>query len=87
MVTGDTTAAVLTLDALQFPLAILQKLAGVLLYIIGWQIVQLFYYVNTGGFLYLPLECRKCDTSRHPITPSGELIILQRATSELTGRK
>jgi hypothetical protein len=28
------------------------------LYLIGWQVVRLFYYLNSGGFLHRPLQCR-----------------------------
>jgi hypothetical protein len=31
--------------------------------------VQLFHQVKVSGFLHLPLECRKIDTSRTSITP------------------
>jgi hypothetical protein len=34
------------------------------------QVVQLFHHTNTCGFLLLPLESRKCDTSGLPITPT-----------------
>jgi hypothetical protein len=37
----------------------------------GWWSEQLFYYVNIGGFLLLPLERCKCNTSRIPITPKA----------------
>ncbi len=32
-------------------------------------VLQLFHYVNTRGFLRIPLMCRKWDTCRHLITP------------------
>ncbi len=35
--------------------------------------LQLFYHGNTGGFLLLPLEGGKWDTSRPPTTPTVEL--------------
>jgi hypothetical protein len=34
----------------------------------GWRVEQLFYHVNTGGYLLLPLECRKRVTSHFPMT-------------------
>jgi hypothetical protein len=50
---------------------------GVALEGIGWWVVQLFYYVNFGKYLLLPLGHRKCDTGCTPITP--------RATPAITG--
>jgi hypothetical protein len=35
----------------------------------GWRIVQLFYPVNSGGFLLLPLEYGKRDITRYPVAP------------------
>jgi hypothetical protein len=39
----------------------------------GRWVLQLFYHGNTGGFLLLPLEGGKWDTSRPPTTPTVEL--------------
>ncbi len=49
---------------LQSPIA-----TGVALGGIGKQILQLFHYANTGGFLQLPLESRECDSSCLSIMP------------------
>ncbi len=34
----------------------------------GWRVEQLFYHVNTGGYLLLPLECTKRVSSHFPLT-------------------
>ncbi len=36
----------------------------------GWRVEQLFYHLDIGGFLLLPLEWGMCDTSRPQITPT-----------------
>jgi hypothetical protein len=38
------------------------------------QVVQLFHHTNTCGFLLLPLESRKWDTSGLAITPTPAAI-------------
>jgi hypothetical protein len=43
--------------------------AGVALDSKEWQIVQLLYSVNIGGFLLLPFGSGNCDTTCTPITP------------------
>jgi hypothetical protein len=44
--------------------------------VIGRQPVQLFYNNNTGGFLLLPLENRKCNISHLPIVSRGFLVAI-----------
>ncbi len=36
-----------------------------------WWVVQLFQYINIGGFLHLPLESGECNTSRTEIIPGA----------------
>jgi hypothetical protein len=42
----------------------------------GRRAVELFYHLNTSGFLHLPLVCRKGNTSRPLITgtPRANLV-------------
>jgi hypothetical protein len=42
---------------------------GVAPYVTGWQVVQLFHHVDIGGFLHLPLECRKRAPCCTPVIP------------------
>jgi hypothetical protein len=60
---------VLTLTAPQLPLPPSSRGRSV----IGWR----FYHVKIGVFLYVPLECDKCDTSHHPITPRATPTIIE----------
>jgi hypothetical protein len=41
--------------------------AGNALDAIGERMVQIFYQVNSGRFLLLPLECKKWETNHYPI--------------------
>jgi hypothetical protein len=36
---------------------------GKALDIIGWRVAQLFFQIDTTGFVLVPLECGKCATS------------------------
>jgi hypothetical protein len=45
------------------------KVADVAQDVIRRRLVQLFHITNTGRFLQLPLESRKCDISPLPIAP------------------
>ncbi len=60
---------VLTLAALQLPLSI-PIVAGVALDVIGWQVVQLIYLTEFGGFLQLPLV-RKQEYQLHSYNSQG----------------
>jgi hypothetical protein len=40
----------------------------------GGQLVQLFYYVHSGGFLLLTFECGKCDIVLFPELPLLETV-------------
>jgi hypothetical protein len=53
-----------TLAAFQWPLSARRWwVAGIALDRNGWQVVQQFYFANTGGFLLLLLESCKCNKS------------------------
>jgi hypothetical protein len=42
--------------------------------VVGWRVVQLFYDVNSGRYLHLPLERGEIDTSRTSVTPGATLL-------------
>jgi hypothetical protein len=44
--------------------------------------MQLFHHTNTGRFLLLPLESRKCNTSRRSIISYASPIALEPETSK-----
>ncbi len=49
---------------------------------VEWQLVLLFHHVNSGSFLLLPLERRDSNTSRNPVGPTVETILLSLETGD-----
>jgi hypothetical protein len=60
---------------------------GVAPYVLGKQLVLLFYRASNGGFLPLPLGGGKYDTSHYPMEPRATIPVETRDSHTLKNRK